>query len=344
MTLDKLQQLVGSLAKSVEDNQRLATPILAAKLAKCVAAYPHDQTIGSMARVIDKMADNNTLFIRKADLKDLYKKLYSRGTKFGQLFQDELGEAPAEPSVTTMERDEATNVNPYTVGDQVLANALQSAFDNHLPVKMYSQPVADQAIKSVGTTLSAWNLQPTNLAVADGNDKFIVVQADYETPKGVTSFYVPVEVRGAKIVEASVFMGNTGPQDLNHSTIKSYITTQAGSKLKVDGPSILGVLTKAASEQREVSDAELAVTRLNATRQGKAEFFQNQVVGQNVSEAAVKDVQLPKYDEFESFDKKFTTARGQAEWKFGADKVTVAREHIARELSSFGHKNPQVVV
>lgn len=344
MTLDKIQQLVGSLAKSVEDNQRLATPILAAKLAKCVAAYPHDQTLGSMARVVDKMADNNTLFIRKADLKDLYKKLYSRGTKFAELFQDELGEAPAEPSVTTMQRDEATSVNPFQVGDQVLANALQSVFDKHLPVKMYSQPVADQAMKAVGSTLAAWNLQPSSLAVSDGNEKFIVVKADYETPKGVTSFYVPVEVRGTKTAEAEVFMGNGGPQDLNHSNIKTYLTTQAGSKLKVDGAGILSVLTTAASEQREVSDAELAVTRLNATRQGKAEFFQNQVVGQKVAEAAQKDVELPKYDEFESFEKQFTSPRGQAEWTFGADKVTTARAHIARELSSFGHKNPQVVV
>jgi len=344
MTHEKLQQLVGSLAKTVENNQRLATPILAAKLAKCVAAYPHDQTIGMMARVFDKMADNNTLFIRKSEFKEMYNKFYSRGTKFGELFQDELGEAPAEPSVTTMTRDEATNVNPYTVGDQVLANALQSVFDKHLPVKMYSQPVADKAIKSVGSTLTAWNLQPTNLTVSDGNEKFIVVQADYETPKGVTSFYVPVEVRGEKVVEASVFMGNKGPQDLNHSNIKSYLTTQAGSKLKVDGPSILGVLNKAASEQREVSDAELAVTRLNAVRQGKSEFFQNQVVGQKIAEAAQKDVELPKYDEFESFEKKFTTTRGHAEWTFGADKVATARNHIARELASFGHGNPQVAV
>src|SRR5579885_3583648 len=344
MAHDKLQQLVSSLAKSVEDNQRLATPLLAAKLAKCVAAYPHDQTIGAMARVIDKMADNNTLFIRKADLKDLYKKLYSRGTQFGDLFQEELGETPAEPSVTTMDRDESVSVNPYHVGDQVLANALQSVFDKHLPVKMYSQLVADKAIKSVGTTLAAWNLQPTSLAVSDGNDKFIVVKADYETPKGVTSFYVPVEVRDEKIVEADVFMGNIGPQDLNHSNIKVYLTTQAGSKLKVDGTSILEVLTKAASDGHEVTDAELAVTRLNAIRQGKSEFFQNQIVGQKVAEAAEKDVELPKYDEFNSFEEQFTSPRGQAEWKFGADKVTVARNHIAREVAAYGHKNPQVVV
>ena len=82
MSLDKIQQLIGSLTKSIDDNERVATPILAAKLVKAVNAYPGDQTIGAMSRVIGKMATNNTLFIRKAELKALYTKLHYRNTKF----------------------------------------------------------------------------------------------------------------------------------------------------------------------------------------------------------------------------------------------------------------------
>lgn len=344
MSLDKIQQLVGSLAKSVEDNQRLATPVLAAKLAKCVEAYPHDQTIGAMARVVDKMASNNTLFIRKAELKALYAKLYSRNTKFAELFQDEMGVVEDTSSVTTMKRDEAVNLNPYEVADPILANALNSVFDKNLPVKMYSQVLADKAKFSVGSTLDSWNLRPSAIDVNDGNDKFLVIKADYETPKGVTSFYVPVEISANKISEASVFMGNSGPQELNYSNIKAYLTTHAGNKLKVNGTGILQVLTSAASENREISDAELALTRLNATRQGKAEFFQNQIVGQKMAEASVKDVELPKYDDVFSFEKTFNSVYGQATLQFGADKVKTAREHIARELVGFGHKNPQITV
>src|SRR5579871_488395 len=122
MSLDKIQQLVSALAKNVENNERLATPLLAAKLAKCVVANPHDQTIGMMARVIKDMADKNTLFIRKAEFKDLARRYHSRNSKFAELFQDELGEAPPEPNITTYQRDEAVQANPYHVGDQVLAN------------------------------------------------------------------------------------------------------------------------------------------------------------------------------------------------------------------------------
>lgn len=344
MSLDKIQQLVNSLAKSVDDNQKIATPVLAAKLANAVDAYPGDQTIGAMSRVIGGLATHNTMFISKAELKALYTKLYSRNTKFAELFQDELGVVEEQAPVTTMQRDEAVNLNPYEVADPVLANALNSVFDKHLPVKMYSQALANKAMASVGSTLDSWNLKPSSLTVNDGSDKFLVIQADYETPKGVTSLYVPVEIRNNSVVEASVFMGNSGPQELNHTNIKTYVRGHAGSKLKVSGAGILSVLTSAASENREVSDAELALTRLNATRQGKSEFFSNQVVGLKVAEASVKDVQLPKYDEFVSFEKQFTSAYGQAAFQFGADKVKLASDHIARELTGYGHKNPQIKV
>jgi len=344
MSLDKIQQLVSSLAKNAKDNEKLATPILAAKLANCLEAYPGDQTIGAMSRVISKMAANQTLFIRKADLKSLYHKLHSRNTKFAELFQDELGVVDALPTPTVMQRDEATQVNPYEVGDQVLANALDSVFDPSLPVKMYSQALANKAKASVISTLDAWNLKPNTLEVDAGSEKFLIIKADYETPKGVTSLYVPIEIHNNKVVEASVFMGNAGPQELNNINIKAYLTTYAGNKSKVTGASMLTVLTRAASENREVSDAEIALTKLNATRQGKSEFFQGQIVGQKMATASVKDVELPKSDEFVSFEKTFTSPSGIAEFQHGADKVRIAREHITRELVSYGHKNPQIVV
>jgi hypothetical protein len=297
-----------------------------------------------MNRVVGKMVSNNTLFISRAGLKELYTKLYSRNSKFADLFQDELGKVSELKGATTMERDEALNVSPYSVGDQVLANALNSAFDKQLPLKMYSQPLADQAKHAVATTLDAWNLRPTALEVSDGNDKFLVIKADYETPKGVTSFYVPVQVNNNKLSEAAVFMGNSGPQELNHTNLKAYLTTFAGTKLIVNGTSILGVLTTATIEGHEVSDAEIAVTKLNAKRQGTAEFFQNQVVGLKVEASAKPDVKLPKSPEFESFEKKFSSPQGVAEFHLGTSVINAAREHVAREIRGFGFKNPQVVV
>ncbi len=204
---------------------------------------------------------------------------------------------------------------------------------------MYSQPLANRAIKSVGTTLDAWNLKPAQLTVSDGNDKFIVIKADYETPKGITSFYVPVEVSKNDVTDPEIFMGNSGPEDLNHTNIKAYVTQQAGVKTKIGGTDILNALNLAASDKREITAAELAVTRLNATRQGKSEFFQNQIVGLHVEASAKPDVTLPKYETFSSFEEQFTTPSGQACYCFGADVVTSGRMHVTRELNSFGFTN-----
>lgn len=346
MSFDKIHQLVSSLAKTVEDNQKIATPVLATKLAKCIAAYPEDQTIGAMARIIDKMADNNTIFIRKAELKELYNKLYSRNTKFAELFSEELGlSTPSDTELTqkpiTVSQSE---INPYDGADPILANALNSVFDKHTPLKMYSQSLADKAKHAVATSLDAWSLKPTSISVDDGNEKFLVIKADYETPKGVTSFYVPVEISNNKITEASVFMGNSGPQELNNANIKSYLQSFAGSKLQVNGPIILNALVNATSNNREISATEIALTKLNASRQSKSEFFQNQVTGLKIAEEAPKDIEFPQSDEFKSFEEQFSSPYGQASFHFGEDKVKLARGHITRELQGFGYKNPQITV
>jgi hypothetical protein len=346
MSFEKIHQLVGSLVKTVEDSQKIATPVLAAKLAKCMEAYPEDQTIGAMARVIDKMADNNTIFIRKAELKSLYNKLYSRNTKFAQLFSEELGltNQSDEPEVKAGASKADAVINPYENADPILANALNSVFDKNAPLKMYSQTLADKAKFAVGTTLDAWNLKPTSLTVDDGNEKFLVIKADYDTPKGITSFYVPVEIADNKVAEASVFMGNSGPQELNNTNIKYYLKSFAGSKLQVNAPIILSALDSATSNHREISAAEIALTKLNASRQTKSDFFHNQITGLKVAEEAPKDIEIAKSDEFKSFEEQFSSPYGQAAFQFGEDKVTLAREHIARELLGFGYKNPQITV
>ena len=344
MSLEKIQQLISSITKTVEGNHKIATPVLASKLAKCLASYPHDQTMGAMSRVIEKMASNNTLFISRTDLKSLYQKLYSRNTKFAQLFGNELGEEEAVEEQKQSTRDDSTNINTYEIADPILSNALNSVFDKNTPLKLYSQVLADKALASVSTDLDSWGLKPTSLAVSDGSDKFLVLKADYETPKGITSFYVPIEIHNNKISEASVFMGNGGPQELNYNSIKQYIVNNSGMKLKVNGSSILNVLIKASSENREISDAELALTRLHATRQGKSEFFQNQIVGQKFAEEMPKDVELPKSNEFVSFEEQFASANGSASFNFGADKIKIARDNIARELCSIGYKNSQIAI
>lgn len=345
MSLDKIQQLILSFAKKVEDNEKIATPILASKLEKYTKAYPYDQTLGSMLVVLSKMASNDKLFIKRAELKDLYNRLYTRNTKFAQLFQEELGKVEELMEPTVFVHDQTSEIKEYEVQDQILSNALTNLFDKTIPFKPYSNKLAKQAINSTLNSLDAWNVKPLTLEVSSGNENYLVLQANYETPKGLTSIYIPCETKDNNIISASTFIGNNGVEDLNNTNIKNYILNNTGSKLRISALLVLDTLVKSAAENRVISGAELALTKLNAKKQGMSDNLSyQQVLGQEIDQEPRKDVQVAKSDEFKSFEDQFTSPYGQASFEFGEDKVNIARENIIRELVSYGYKNPQAVV
>lgn len=342
MSIEKIKQLVGSMAKTVEENEKLATPFLVAKLATAKEVYPHDQTIGLVHRVLEKMADNNKIFITRQSFRDLYNKHFLVNTKFASVFEEELGNVAPLATPTMAPTVELNPVKDYE-GDAVLNNALASVFNNE-KIRLYSNEVAKKALKKIADSLDMMNLNPTSLIVEDGSDKFIVARADYETPKGKTSIYVPVEVTEGKVSEANCFVGNKGPEDLTYSAVKGYVTSGAGRKLVVTGTQILDVLTKASSENRVVSSAEMALIRLNASRQQQSDFFAGQIVGQNVYASGEKEIELPRSNQTTNFEEKFATASGFAEFMFSDATVKTARDIIIRDLRSFGYSNPQVKV
>ena len=343
MSIDKITKLAQSLVTEMDNNEKFLAPVLASKLVKAAEAYPHDPTIIGLTSVIAKVADKSN-FISRKELKDLYNKFYTRNTKFGEIFASELGEATHLMAPKFANREEEKNlVSTDKLGDQILSNALESVFDNKIPLKMYAKDVAEKAKSVVAETLSIWKLAASNLEINSGNDKFIIVQANYETPKGKVSFFVPVSVVNSKVASPSVFIGNGNPLDLNKDNVKSYILKSAGTKLKISSENVLVALSKAASENREISDTELALARLNASRRQQQEFFSNQVLNQK-AEQEVKEIQLPKYSEFSHLEQKFASPFGIAAFNLGEDKVNLGREVIARNLHSFGIKNAQITV
>lgn len=343
MSLNNMNKLVNSINKMVEASEKIALPVVSAKLRKAAELHPHDQTIVSMSNVVLSLAKKQT-FISQAEFKGLYNKFQTRNTKFAEYFSAELGEQPELANPTLAPRNEMPIASDYgTVADPVLANALNTAFGNTAVVKVFSKDIALQAKKAVAMNLDRWNLKASRLEVKAGNAHFIVVQADYDTPKGLTSVLVPVEVQKDVILEPSVFMANAGPKDLNHVNLKGYVAANAGAKLQIKANDVIDVLTQAVTENREVSDVDLALTRYNATKERAGEF--GQITGLSVSaEPKNFQVNLPKTAEVESFEAKFSTPVGIANFKFGSDKVSLGRDIIARELAGFGVKGSQVSV
>src|SRR5271154_5606770 len=105
MDFNHIKKVANSLSKLIEDSEKIALPIFVAKLAKASELYPEDQTIGVMADVTARMASSKKMFISRAEIKDLYNRLYSRNTKFAELFKNELGsiEKAVAPKVNNRE-------------------------------------------------------------------------------------------------------------------------------------------------------------------------------------------------------------------------------------------------
>ena len=345
MSIDKIAELAVSISKTMDDNQKLAAPLLASKLKRCAENFPNDQTVRMLAHVIGKLADKQ-VFISRGEVKKLYNQFYTRNTKCAKLLEEELGVINNLSTPTLYQRtNESHDVETSQHADSILANALESAFDKTKPLRLYGKEVAEKATFSVKRSLEGWNLKASNVNVEEGDKDFLVIRADYDTPKGKTSFFIPVEVRNDRVTETNVFMCNSGLKELNHVNIKEYLSTHAGTKLRIKAADILTILQKSASTKTEISDAELALARFKSAKQSKnAEVFSGQITGLEIDAPAVADVQLPDLAEKETFASKFDSAQGSASFSFGNEKIQMGANLIVRSLAGFGHRNPQVKV
>jgi len=351
MDFNHIKKVANSLSKLIEDSEKIALPIFVAKLAKASELYPEDQTIGVMADVTARMASSKKMFISRAEIKDLYNRLYSRNTKFAELFKNELGsiEKAVAPKVNNREgNDEDLTIlsKAYDkVVDPALANALNNAFGNK--VKTYTDTSADSA-KTICTRECSINKLASKVDVANGNEDFIICRVAFETPKGQTSVFVPIELSAGKALIPSIFIGNNGPEDFSKTNLAQYVFSNAGKKLNLNENVVFQAVESAKSGNiAKISSVDLAVTKMHSQKETKADYFANGVYFQKVAEEDKSlTVSTPKYkdDEVESFAKAFDSPLGVAKFKFGEEKVKLGRTIISNKLNGLNLNNHQISV
>src|ERR1019366_1959835 len=225
--MDNIKKMANELSKLVDQNEKISLKVFASKLDAANATYPEDQTIGQMAGIVSRMSNGNRLVISRKEIADMYQKLYSRNTKFAEVFAAELGQSVVKLAASVKYNrtgdDESLSIIQDTyekVVDKGLANGLNSAFGN--VVVAFNQSDARNAKSLVEKQLNLIKASST-VEISSGNEKFIVCRASFETPKGKTSFYVPVEIVAAKALIPSVLIGNDGVCDFTKSNIENYI-------------------------------------------------------------------------------------------------------------------------
>jgi hypothetical protein len=192
--------------------------------------------------------------------------------------------------------------------------------------------------------LSLWNIPVKSIKVASGNLETIVCECNFDTPKGNTTFFVPVSIAGKDVEVPSLFVGNNGPEDFNSSNIKNYVFKNAGIKLaNVNANQILEAI--ASINDNEISQVDLAYTKLKSASENNGQYYANSILGQEVEEE-VKDIREPQYfdPEVQSFAKSLENPNGIAVMTFGKDKVERARKIISNKVKLAGYPSHKINV
>lgn len=218
----ELKTTLNNLKEALDNSEKINLAFFATKLTKQADLHPEDATIGQIAQVINKINhSSNQLFISRAEIKDLYKRLYSRNTKFAQVFADELGEVqPLATPTLHIREEEKPELNLYEGADQVLLASLKNAMgttSHAIPTQL-----AKNAEKLVELECSFPKMVP-EVKTVGGNVDCVICSATYATPKGSAIFYVPVEVLDKKATIPSNFVGKTGTKDISRNNIEQYL-------------------------------------------------------------------------------------------------------------------------
>lgn len=328
MNLDKLNELVGSLKRNL-GNEQFSTTLLANKIASSVVANPNDMTLRMMSNVLQKMASNGQNFIERDQLQGLYKQFYSRNTQADSVLSDEL----ALESKTLKNTYAGKSHSVEKTSKSVLSNVYEGILDKDFTPTFYNKKVAGNAAALVVEYLGGQGLT-AKAEVINGTPDAILTLASVQTPKGITSFYVPVELHGEVTLVPNRFITHYGSADFKFAS--AYVLQHTGEQVKVAADVVFSSLLK--KEAKEISKVDLAVAqkRMNEARAREEENLKETMA------AASKPVKhkFASYVPVEqvAFSKKLATASGTAELKFGSNIIRQAGEAISATLKTMGLK------
>jgi hypothetical protein len=344
MSFQELNKIVGKAAKAIHDNEKFPVGVLAAKAQKIAQAFPNDTTTVAMSNFLNKRASTEML-ISRAELRNVYHKLFSQNNRFGGFFTEELGLVELQKS-KVMQRN-ANEGKDFTKEDfdktanPILSNALSEVFDPKGSYKPYSASTAKSAARICLHELNKL-VPPKKIDVVAGQEDLILCQANYETPKGWCSVLVPIEIKSGSSLLPTVFLSKIGFVDLTQENLKSHILETAGKNFTVDVKRTLEVIATAKNGgPKPLSEMDMIIAKARAAN--GSSYTSNGILYQEVDKAQL-DVELPHLPEAETFAKSLASSSGVAEFKFGKIAVDTGRKILKQALNNFGYSHPNIAI
>lgn len=355
--LQKLNGLVSKVANTAFLQEKLPVVSLAAKAKKIAEAQPHDSTCLGMHHFLSKRATNyQKPFVTRGELRDVYNRLYVNSTKFGQYFQEELGlEKPVEKQAMRRNPKENEMISELsqTLEDDfdsdtysVLAEELGSALKGKESLASYTAKIAQSARKACARELNVFGLLPKNLSVVAGQEDVLLCEATYDTPKGLTSVLIPVEVKSGLALPPGMFLSTAGFIKLNSDNLHQHLKETSGKTYQVDPKKLLAKISEVKNPVAEKDSVTQIVDKVAARRGHKIQGSPNDILLTEI-DPKNPNVELPQLEptgDVKSIAEHLNSNQGAAEFVFGRESVEKGRNLVAFEVKKAGWSHPQIVV
>jgi hypothetical protein len=349
-SIQDFRNFVAELSNKLAAADRFFTARLSTRLTKAAQQNEQDQTIVQMANFLSRRANSpGGHLITRAELADVYNRLYTSNTKCAAYLEEELGLKAhnlPEPAQTRRSAREGEAIEDLYSrhADQGLVAQLEAAFDNKAIYKTYDPTVAKKAEKLVLASLPGNPIVQT----VDGRDYAILCQATYETPRGKSSVLVPVEVVDKNALIPTVFLTPAGFENLNHKLVEDHVFRTAGKNYRVNSEQIFNIIKKAKAIAAGEPDTDGLDAVDAAVMSFKAKTGGNNITPEGILyqkvDVETKPVQLPESKQTQTFAEQLGSVAGQAEFVFGQKAVGMGRYWVQNGLEALGYSNVQVKV
>jgi hypothetical protein len=363
-------RIANDLDIAINNNEKFAVPILAARATKGALNNPGDETLRMISNVLSKMSESGKLFISKGEFNEIYTKFATKNTKAKEYFISELNKVACELKDRELAGKEVKEIDLYEGADQTISNAFSSLWDDNGKIaktaeyKSYNPKVAEKANYITNLQFAKLGVNTKDVKTFAGTDKFILCDAVCETPNGDSHILVPVEISTSGVLIPVMFINKHGFVDLNENTLEKHFKEFAGKNLNINSEKIFELLHTASNIETLDEFGLQVLAAQNAVKQnrkidtsvgdllsivGQEDFIKSASTGDysgynNVlnklceaseAKASKEDVNL--------FGSYLESAKGIAELTFSKSVVENGRNIIASKIASFGY-NPQITI
>jgi hypothetical protein len=341
-SIQDLKRFVDEVGKKLAEQDKFFTVKLATRLGKAAQEHSDDPTIVQMASFLNSRSNNGGHLISRAELKDVYNRLWTHNTKCASFLTEELGVNPnnlvSSKKMTRSENEGAPLEDLYSkFADRKLVSELQSAFDKKADYRPYDPVLAKKAERLCKDAL------PGNPSIETvGGESFaILCRASYDTPKGKTDIIVPVEVASDKVLYPTVFLGVDGFYSISKENVEEQIVVTAGKKFSINKDHVLAAIKKVkfASTADDVDDVDRAVMRLKL-KTASVTSTHDGILYQQVD--SYEDVKIPESSEVQTFAAELSSTAGSAAFVYGKENVKLSHDMVKAKLSNCGFKDATI--